>query len=286
MKTEYYWTFRIESSRYYGEKDPDSLDFISEENKEVWQRFIQNKISELMKPETLESPEFKECLEKVQEERRKREEYDRREKELRIKHADERRRRGSMEKPKIAYIPKGLTVDYEKEYGRLIRQEVTFVPTVEDDFLYQLRFLERWYKKSVPQLIELERPDAAYAVAVELCRQLPDFVFRRDIEGYLKPKKPRLRKLIEGAFAALVDSVKAWNNDEKRRWVNDFIFKQTKYYHGYRGLQKVMLQMMPSEPYIGEPVAVVREKSEEDLLMERMVKREEQQRLDAEKKLL
>lgn len=188
-----------------------------------------------------------------------------------------------MEKPKIAYIPKGLTVDYEKEYGRLIRQEVTFVPTVEDDFLYQLRFLERWYKKSVPQLIDLKRPDAANAVAVELCRQLPDFVFRRDIEGYLKPKKPRLRKLIEGAFAALVDSVKAWNNEEKRRWVNDFIFKQTKYYHDFRGLQKVMLQTMPSEPYVGEPVAVVREKSEEDLLMERKLKREEQQMLEAEK---
>ena len=134
----------------------------------------------------------------VEEEMRKREEYDRRVKELRIKHADERRRRSSMEKPKIAYIPKGLTVDYEKEYGRLIRQEVTFVPTIEDDFLYELRFLERWYKKSVPQLIDLARPDAAYAVAVELCRQLPDFVFRWDIEGYLKPKKPRLRKLIEG----------------------------------------------------------------------------------------
>ena len=171
-------------------------------------------------------------------------------------------------------------MDY-KEYVRLIRQEVTFVPTVEDDFLYQLRFLERWYKKSVPQLIELKRPDAAYAVAVELCRQLPDFVFRKDIEGYLKPKKPRLRKLIEGAFAALVDSVKAWNNEEKRRWVNDFIFKQTKYYHDYRGLQKVMLQMMPSELYVGEPVAVVREKSDVDLLLERKLKREEQQKLEA-----
>ena len=283
MNTEYYWTFRIESSRYYGEKDPDSLSFITEENREVWLRFIQNKINELMKAETMESPEFKECLANVQEEKRRREEYDRREKELRIKHADERRRRASMEKPKIAYIPKGLTVDYEKEYGRLIRQEVTFVPTVEDDFLYQLRFLERWYKKSVPQMIGLGRPDAAYAVAVELCRQLPDFVFRRDIEGYLKPKKPRLRKLIEGAFSALVDSVKAWNNEEKRRWVNDFIFKQTRYYHDFRGLQTVMLQMMPSEPYVGEPVAVVREKSEEDLLLERKQKREEQQKLEVEK---
>lgn len=260
-----------------------SCDYVTEENKEAWQRFVENKIREVMKPETMDTQEFKECLMYVEEEKRKREEYERREKELRIKHADERRRRSSMEKPKIAYVPKGLTVDYEKEYGRLIRQEVTFVPTVEDDFLYQLRFLERWYKKSVPQLIGLARPDAAYAVAVELCRQLPDFVFRRDIEGYLKPKKPRLRKLIEGAFAALVDSVKAWNNEEKRCWVNDFIFKQTKYYHDYRCLQKVMLQMMPSEPYVGEPVAVVREKSEEDLLLERKQKREEQQRLEAEK---
>ena len=157
------------------------------------------------------------------------------------------------------------------------------MPTVEDDFLYQLRFLERWNKKSVPQLIELERPDAAFAVAVELCRQLPDFVFRRDIEGYLKPKKPRLRKLIEGAFSALVDSVKAWNNDEKRRWVCDFIFKQMKYYHDFRGLQKELLQMRPSEPFVGEPIEVVREKSEEDLLLERKQKSEEQQRLEAEK---
>ena len=260
-----------------------SCDYVTEENKEAWQRFVEQKIREVMKPETMESQEFKECLKYVEEEKRKREEYDRWEKELRIKHADERRRRSSMEKPKIAYIPKGLTGDYEKEYGRLIRQEVTFVPTVEDDFLYQLRFLERWYKKSVPQLIESKRPDAAFAVAVELCRQLPDFVFRRDIEGYLKPKKPRLRKLIEGAFSALVDSVKAWNNDEKRRWVCDFIFKQAKYYHDFRGLQKVMLQMMPSEPYVGEPVAVVREKSDVDLLLERKLKREEQQKLEVEK---
>ena len=101
-------------------------------------------------------------------------------------------------------------------------------------------------------------------MAVELCRQLPDFIFRRDIEEYLKPKKTRLRKLIEGAFSALVESVKAWNNNEKRRWVNDFIFKQTKYYHDFRGLQKVMLQMRLSESFVGEPVEVVREKSEEE----------------------
>lgn len=75
---------------------------------------MEMKIREVMKPETMESLEFKECVRYVQEEKRKREEYERREKELRIKHADERQRRSSMSKPKIAYIPKGLTVDYEK----------------------------------------------------------------------------------------------------------------------------------------------------------------------------
>ena len=65
MNTEYYWTFRIESSRYYGEKEPDSLGFITEENREVWLRFIQNKINELMKPETMDTQEFKECLKKA-----------------------------------------------------------------------------------------------------------------------------------------------------------------------------------------------------------------------------
>lgn len=44
-KNKYYWTFRIESSRYYGEKDYDSLGFITEENREAWLRFVENKIS-------------------------------------------------------------------------------------------------------------------------------------------------------------------------------------------------------------------------------------------------
>ena len=100
MKSEYYWTFRIETSRFGGVLGP-SCDYVTDENREAWQRFVENKIRELMKPETMDSKEFKECLEKVQEEKRKREEYDRREKELRIKHADERRRRGSMERPKV-----------------------------------------------------------------------------------------------------------------------------------------------------------------------------------------
>lgn len=283
MNTEFYWTFRIETSRFGGVMGPSCTDYVTEENLEAWQRFVEKRIREVMKLKTMDLQEFKDCLEEVRKEKEWRETQKVRAEQLRIKAADDRHRRSSMERPKVAYIPKGLTVDYEKEYGRLIRQEVTFVPAIEDDFLYQLRFLERWYKKSVPQLIELKRPDAAFAVAVELCRQLPDFVFRKDIEGYLKLKKQRLRKLIEGAFIALVDSVKAWNNDEKRCLVYDFIFKETRHYGDFRGLQKVLIQMMPSVAFIGEPVAVTCEMNEEEMLQERKKKREKQLRLEAEK---
>ena len=49
MKTEYYWTFQIETSRFGGVMGP-SCDYVTEENREAWQRFVENKIREVMKP--------------------------------------------------------------------------------------------------------------------------------------------------------------------------------------------------------------------------------------------
>ena len=46
-------------------------DYVTEENRESWQRFVENKIREVMKPEAMESLEFKECVRYVQEEKRK-----------------------------------------------------------------------------------------------------------------------------------------------------------------------------------------------------------------------
>ena len=92
---------------------------MNEDNVEAWRRYVSAKISELMTDETMQEPEFQKILEEVKEEKRRREEYDRREKELRKRHTEERRRRSSMDRPKITYIPKGLTVDYTEEYGRL-----------------------------------------------------------------------------------------------------------------------------------------------------------------------
>ena len=55
-----------------------SCDYVTEENREEWQRFVENKIRKVMKPEAMELLEFKECVRYVQEEKRKREEYERR----------------------------------------------------------------------------------------------------------------------------------------------------------------------------------------------------------------
>ena len=282
MKTKYYWTFRIETSRFGGVLGP-SCDYVTDENREAWQRFVENKIRELMKPETMDLPEFKEYLAKVQEEKRKREEYERREKELRIRHADERRRRSSMERPKITYIPKGLTVDYTEEYGRLLRQEVEFTPTCQEDFLYQRRLIERWYKKSVPQLIAMGRPDAAYGVSMAQCKAIPQFVFREDIKTMLDTQKPQLRKLVVGAFKGLVESVKAWNNESERRKVCDFLHTEAIRYKGWRGMTQTLIAMVPSATFKGEPMAVTREMNEAEVYQERLRKLEEKRHMEAEK---
>ena len=282
MKSNFYWTFRIETSRFGGVLGP-SCDYVTDENREAWQRFVENKIRELMKPETMDLPEFKEYMAKVQEEKRKREEYNRREKELRIKHADERRRRSSMERPKITYIPRGLTVDYTEEYGRLLKQEVEFTPTCQEDFLYQRRLIERWYKKSVPQLIAMGRPDAAYGVSMALCKAIPQFVFREDIKTMLDTQKPQLRKLVVGAFEGLVESVKAWNNETERRKVCDFLHTEAIRYKGWRGMTQTLIAMVPSATFKGEPMAVTREMNEAEVYQERLRKLEEKRHMEAEK---
>ena len=76
----------------------------------------------------------------------------------------EQRYRAKMERPRINYIPKGLSVDYEEEYSKYLMQEVSFEPRDNDDFTALLRLLGRWHKKSIPQILEKNRPDAAYAI--------------------------------------------------------------------------------------------------------------------------
>jgi len=282
-KDFYYWTFEIESNQFFGDYHPHRLDFITEDNKDAWRRYIQDKISDLMKSEIMETPEFKACAEKERKEKEQRIAWDLKEEQRRIKAADDRHRRRSMERPKITYIPKGLTVDYTEEYGKFLKQEVEFTPTCQDDFFYQRRLIERWYKKSVPQLIAIGRPDAAYGVSMALCKAIPQFIYREDIKTMLDTQKRQLRKLIIGAFEGLVESVKAWNNEIERRKVCDFISTEAQRYKDWRGMTKTLTSMIPATAFTGEPLAVTREKNDNEIYQERLRKQEEKRRIEAEK---
>ena len=158
-------------------------------------------------------------------------------------------RRSCMARPKIDYIPKGLTVDLEEAYAGYFKQEVEFRPENKEDFLYMLRLLERWEKKSIPAVLAKGRPDAAYAIAMGLCEHLPLLIYREDIRDYLNDYKLRIGKLIYASFAALVDSVAAWNNEEKREEVFTYIFTHLSRFDGFKRVQNNIQMLAPSKKF-------------------------------------
>lgn len=251
-------------------------DCVDESNYQAWSRYLSKQIDKLLCAEAMQTAEFQEELEKV-----------RRDKEERIAHqkrldeaAEVRRRRSCMARPKIDYIPKGLTVDLEEAYAEYFKQEVEFRPENKEDFLYMLRLLERWEKKSIPAVLAKGRPDAAYAIAMGLCEHLPLLIYREDIRDYLNDYKLRIGKLIYASFAALVESVRAWNNEEKRKVVVAYIGRGMERFDGYGRMRDRLSALIPMEPLKGDPVAVVREMS---VAEERAAREAEQRRLAVER---
>lgn len=188
-----------------------------------------------------------------------------------------------MERPKIDYVPKGLYIDLEEVYAKYFQQVVTFFPDDKDDFMYMLRLLERWEKKSIPAVLAKGRPDAAYAIAMGLCEHLPLLIMRGDIEDYLNEYKLRIGKLIYASFAALVDSVKAWNNEEKRKQVLTYFETQLPMFADYKQVLKKLQILAPETPFIGAPVAIEREMNDEE---ERAAREAERRRLEKERQIL
>lgn len=251
-------------------------DCVDESNYQAWSRYLSKQIDKLLCAETMQTAEFLEELEEV-----------RRDKEERIAHqkrldeaAEVRRRRSCMARPKIDYIPKGLTVDLEEAYAEYFKQEVEFRPENKEDFLYMLRLLERWEKKSIPAVLAKGRSDAAYAIAMGLCEHLPLLIYREDIRGYLNDYKLRIGKLIYASFAALAESVRAWNHEEKRKVVAVYIGRSMERFDGYGRMRNRLSALIPMEPLKGDPVAVVREMS---VAEERAAREAEQRRLTAER---
>ena len=188
-----------------------------------------------------------------------------------------------MERPKIDYVPKGLYIDLEEAYAKYFQQVVTFFPDDKDDFMYMLRLLERWEKKSIPAVLAKGRPDAAYAIAMGLCEHLPLLIYRDDIRDYLNEYKLRIGKLIYASFAALVDSVAAWNNEEKREEVFTYIFTHLSRFDDFKRVQNNIQMLAPSKKFTGEPVKIEREMNDEE---ERAAREAERRRREKERQML
>ena len=208
-----------------------------------------------MTAEVMNTPEFRDVELQIREEKLLRIKWN----EKRKQSMEKQRYRAKMERPRINYIPKWMSVDYEEEYSKYLMQEVSFEPRDNDDFTAQLRLLERWHKKSIPQILEKNKPDAAYAIAMTLCKHIPLLINRDDIQELVGEYKRRIGKLIFDSYHALVETVKAWNYEEKRQEVCRFIAENAGQYQHYRGMKKRLMDLMPEMYFDGEPVAVVRE---------------------------
>lgn len=277
-KKIYNWEFGL-FERSWGRRGVACPDCVNESNHKVWRRFLDRAVRKLLRAETMETEEFRELLEEVREEEAQRLVWEKRAEKM----AEARRRRSCMARPKIDYVPKGLTVDLEEAYAEYIKQEVEFRPENKEDFLYMLRLLERWEKKSIPAVLAKGRPDAAYAIAMGLCEHLWLLIKREDIEEYLEAYKQRIGKLVYASFAALVDSVAAWNNEEKREEVFTYIFTHLSRFDGFKRVQNNIQMLAPSKKFTGEPLKIEREMNDEE---ERAAREAERRRREKERQML
>lgn len=277
-KKTYEWDFDL-FEKTWSLRGRPCPDCVNESNWRAWRQYLSRLISKHLCIETMQTKEFQEELEAI----RKNEEERLANRKKLDEAAEVRRRRSCMERPKIDYVPKGLYIDLEEVYAKYFQQVVTFFPNDKDDFMYMLRLLERWEKKSIPAVLAKGRPDAAYAIAMGLCEHLPLLIMRGDIEDYLNEYKLRIGKLIYASFATLVDSVKAWNNEEKRKQVLTYLETQLPMFADYKQVLKKLQILAPKTPFIGAPVAIEREMNDEE---ERAAKEAELRRREKERQIL
>lgn len=277
-KKTYEWDFDL-FEKTWSLRGISCPDCVNESNWRAWRQYLSRLISKHLCIETMQTQEFQEELEAV----RKNEEERLAHRKKLDEAAEVRRRRSCMERPKIDYVPKGLYIDLEEAYAKYFQHVVTFFPDDKDDFMYMLRLLERWEKKSIPAVLAKGRPDAAYAIAMGLCEHLPLLIYRDDIRDYLNEYKLRIGKLIYASFAALVDSVAAWNNEEKREEVFTYIFTHLSRFDDFKRVQNNIQMLAPSKKFTGEPVKIEREMNDEE---ERAAREAERRRREKERQML
>lgn len=222
---------------------------VTEENVEVWANYLLEKLPRLINKKAMESDAFRQVEEKVKS--RYMDELHWKEREKITKHRNELRKI-----PKFGYIPAGLTVDYYDWYDYYITSAIEWTPNDSDDFHYQVRTLEKMMTKNIDKCLEANRPDAAYAQALILCKHLPLWKARRELGTYFNQYTPRLRKLVKTSYKVMVDSVVAWNNQTALTEASEIINAHSSLYTDW-GLKPVALQSLVANITItGEPVHI------------------------------
>ena len=259
----------------------DNNELVTEDNVEVWSRYLEGKIASLVTPEAMQSDEYQQIAERfrVEEERNAKWQAGAAERAKREKHRKQLRRTNTL-----GFIPDGLTVDYVEEYGRYVENAIQWNPEDSDDFLYQLRSLERMAVKCAARCMENRRPDAAWEQTYAVCLGIPKWKSRKDLQVYFNQYKPRLRKFVKSMYTSLVDAAIAWNHAEKLAETNRLVVMQAKEYVDWGMAEKKMLELQRSITISGKPIEVERTPSrmEQYQITQEKLRKEAEERRKAE----
>lgn len=196
--------------------------------------------------------------------------------------------RKKLGRKQLGYIPEGLNVDYSKFYGDHAEKAFKWLPNDADDFMFQVRSLERLCQASAIRCIENGRPDAAYIQAYEVCRRLPAWMSGKECKTYLAAHRNRLRKTVAQCYSGAVNAALAWNNAEKLKEINTLIQSHCAQY-GILGLKsESIMDLCGKENIVGAPIEIKRKPNFEEYLEQRDQERYERERLaqEAERKSL
>lgn len=260
----------------------DNNPLVTTENAEIWAEYLQGKIDSLITESAMECDAYKKIADKIYKIRQDEADWKARQPEIRRR---EQHRKQLGRTPSLGFIPDGLTVDYEEEYGRYVDKAIKWMPEDTDDFLYQCRSLERMATKCVVRCIECKRPDAAYAQAMSVVKRIPEWLSRSDLKVYFDRYRLRLPKLIKASCKSLIDSAIAWNNQAKLNEANNFILSIATKYKDWGVRSKKMLELMSDAEITSEPIHIERKpnKAEQEQIRREQLRKKEEERHKAEK---
>lgn len=268
----------------YREVCLDASPLVTEDNAEVWSRFLAKRIPDLISEEAMLSDDFKAFEREYAVERQKAINE-----EIRLqKRIETDAYRKKLGRKQLGYIPEGLNVDYSKFYGDHAEKAFKWHPNDADDFMFQVRSLERLCQASATRCIENGRPDAAYVQAYEVCRRLPAWMSSRECKTYLAAHRNRLRKTVAQCYSGAVNAALAWNNAEKLKEINTLIQSHCTQY-GILGLKsESIMDLRGMENIVGAPVEINRKPNIHEYWEQLDQERYERERLaqEAERKSL